>query len=73
MEMVGHYAEAEQVYLKLGFRGGEQVKKGAIVTIVVKQSRAAIAPVEDMVGKAAVLSTGRAGHLLMRQPGGSKS
>ena len=62
VEMVGHEAEAEDLDRIAGFRVGEQVEERLIITVFVKDGRAPIAPVEDMVDVAANLSTRNARH-----------
>lgn len=57
MKMVGHEAEAKDFDRVAGFRVREQAEEGAIVPIFVKDSRAPVASIEDMVDVAADLST----------------
>lgn len=62
VEMVGHEAEAEELDWMFGFGDGEQVEEGAIILLFVKDRRAAVAPIDDMIGIAGDLSSGNARH-----------
>lgn len=64
MEMVGHEAEAENFDRIAGLRVREQVEESAIVAVFVKDGRAPVAPVEDVVDVAANLSTTNTRHHL---------
>ena len=50
MKMIGHEAEAKEFDRVFGFRRGEEVEEGGVVALFVKHRRAAIAPIQDMVG-----------------------
>lgn len=62
MEVVGHEAEAEDLDRIAGFRIGEQVEESAVVRVFVKDHRAGVAAVEDMVDMAGALSTRNTRH-----------
>lgn len=62
MEVIGHQTEAEELQGVVGFRSGEQVKKGGIGAILLEDRRAAIVTVEDMIGMASELSTRNTRH-----------
>ena len=62
VKMVGHEAEAEDLDRIAGFRVGEQVKERLIVAVFMKDGRAPVAPVEDMVDVAGALSARNTRH-----------
>ena len=64
MEVVGHEAEAEELDGIAGFGVSEQVEEGSIVAVLVKDSCAAIATVEDVVDMAGDLTAWDARHHL---------
>ena len=58
MKMIGHQAKAKDSDWILGLRGGEQIEEGLVVPILMKDGRAAIATVNDMVSWTTDESTG---------------
>ena len=69
MEVVGHEAEAEELDRIAGFRVGEQVEKGSVVAVFVKDRSATVASIEDMVDiTSTLLSTGEARHGVYETP-----
>ena len=62
MKMIGHETERKHVDGELRFCHGEQLEEGRVVAVFAKDCRAAIAPVEDMVGVAADLTTRNPRH-----------
>lgn len=61
---LGMETEAEEFDRIAGFRVSEQIEEGAIVPVFVKDSRAPVAAVEDVVDVAAALSTRNTRHYL---------
>ena len=63
MKMIGHQAEAEDFDRIFGFGEGQQVEKGAVVAVFVKDRCAPVAPVDDVVDiPSALLSPGQTRH-----------
>ena len=62
MKMVRHETEAQDVDWKLGFGRLQQCEERHVVGIFVKYDRAAVAPIEYMVGMSSELSTVNARH-----------
>ena len=50
MNMIWHQTEAKECDGMLGFRRGEQVEEGGVVTFLVEDRRAAVPAIQDMVG-----------------------
>ena len=62
MKMIGHQAEAQDFDRIFGFGDGQQVEKGAVVAVFVKDRRAPVATVDDMVDVAADLTARETRH-----------
>lgn len=57
MKMIGHQTEAKDFDRIFGFGDGQQVEKGAVVAVCVKNRCSPVATVDDMVDVTADLST----------------
>lgn len=66
VEMIGHETEAQDADRVSDFGGTEQLKKDGVVRFFVKDNRAAVATVEDMVGMTSQLSTRNPRHGSLR-------
>jgi hypothetical protein len=67
--MIGHQTEAKDFDRIFGFGVGQQVEEGAVVAVFVKDRRAAIATVEDMVDiPSTLLSPGYTRHVVYETP-----
>lgn len=55
--MIGHEAKPKDLDGVSGVSGAEQLEKGGLVGVLVKDDRAAVASIENMVGMASQLST----------------
>ncbi len=69
MKMSGHEAEAQDFDRIFGFGDGQQVEEGTVVAVFVKDRRAPVAPVEDVVDiPSAFLSSGETRHDVYETP-----
>ncbi len=62
VEVIGHQAEAEEQDRMFGLRHGKQIKEGAVVSVFVEDSCAAVSPIDDMICEAGDLSARDARH-----------
>jgi quinolinate synthase len=62
MEMIGHQAEGKHPDRELSFRDAEQVEKCFVVSLLVKDDRAAVAAINDMKDRTGRLFAAGATH-----------
>ena len=66
MKMIRHQTEAQEFDGMFGFRSGEQVEEGDVVTLLEEDRRATVPAIQDMVGVSGDLTTRNPRHGVTR-------